>query len=314
MAYKYIHIYIYICIFLFWHSNWQSFPHILWHSLWHSFWHCIWHLVSHSFWHSIMAFSDMGTADLNRERHSSVGSGASGWGPAVGSGKAHWHLELAVRQCPLRSSRDTWNSRWGRAHWDLESAAEVLQSVPLTSGARRDLELAVPLTSGARGWGPPWRVGSGSAHWDRARGWSQCPLRSGARGWGLQCQLSEIWSLWLRSGCAHFEIWSSQVKKDEKVTLINLETLAWQVGNKKLESMIWVSGKTVYPPNGNFHQLQMMLDIWFSDKPFIFISHYCTGGPGRYLYNIRVKRIWTLIKTQCYLVVPCTSSFNPWGI
>jgi hypothetical protein len=51
------------------------------------------------------------------------------------------------------------------------------------------------------------------------------------------------------------------VKKDEKVTLINLETLAWQVGNKKLESMIWVSGKTVYPPNGNFHQLQMMLDI-----------------------------------------------------
>ena len=65
----------------------------------------------------------------------------------------------------------------------------------------------------------------------------------------------------MRSGCAHFEIWSSQVKKDEKVTLINLETLAWQVGNKKLESMIWVSGKTVYPPNGNFHQLQMMMDI-----------------------------------------------------
>ena len=52
------------------------------------------------------------------------------------------------------------------------------------------------------------------------------------------------------------------MKKDGKVTLINLETLAWQVGNKKLESMIWVSGKRYTPPpNGNFHQLQMMLDI-----------------------------------------------------
>ena len=76
MAYIYI-IYIYILILTYYLTFFPAYTL--------TFFLALYLASSPTFF--LMAFSDMGTADLNRERHSSVRSGASG--PAVGSGKAH---------------------------------------------------------------------------------------------------------------------------------------------------------------------------------------------------------------------------------
>ena len=57
----------------------------------------------------------------------------------------------------------------------------------------------------------------------------QCPLRSVARSWGSAVP-TEMWSSQLKSGRRKEKEKKEKEKEKEQVTLINLETLTWQVG------------------------------------------------------------------------------------
>ena len=105
--------------------EWSTPSHFSWHIFWHSIYlasylasiltfslrNSIWHSISHSSWHSMWHLAlaiDIPQCPLR--------SGSRSWGPAVpaeiwrsqlGSGSAHWDLELAVQvrflRCGTRS-------------------------------------------------------------------------------------------------------------------------------------------------------------------------------------------------------------------
>ena len=130
-----------------------------------------------------------------------------------------WHtfwIFLAYKLCWHSFWHSIWHLFWHSfcAHWDLALAVEARQC---------------PLTSGARRWGP-----AVPTEMELAVEVRQCPLTSGAGGWGPAVP-TDIWSSRMRPGSAHWDLEFAagrRRRRKEEVTLINLETLTCQVGNK----------------------------------------------------------------------------------
>ena len=129
--------------------------------------------------HLISSFESSPPTDNLSAVHSDILSG-------ILCGNSSWRVPLGAR-------------RWGQAVPTELWCSRLRTAVPAELWCSR-LWLDSPLRSGARGWGRAVR-------WDLelAVEVRQCPLRSGARGWGPAAP-TEIWSLRLRSGCAHFDL------------------------------------------------------------------------------------------------------------